>query len=64
MNWEKDFEEEFPDDKELIRNVEERGALRERERIIALIEGIGLGCLECSDWQLMNAVELIKKENK
>ena len=32
------FGGEFPDDKTIIDEVEERGALRERERIIALIE--------------------------
>jgi hypothetical protein len=37
-NWEEDMENNFPDDKTIIDEVEERGAKRERERIIALIE--------------------------
>jgi hypothetical protein len=34
MTW----EEEFPDDQAIVREVEERGAKRERERIIALLD--------------------------
>ena len=36
--WEEDLANDFPDDQLIIRGIEERGALRERERIIALIE--------------------------
>ena len=38
MNWEKDFEEQYPDDKVLVHNMEERVAIRERERLIKILQ--------------------------
>jgi hypothetical protein len=35
--WEEDMENDFPDDQLIIRGIEERGAKRERERILALL---------------------------
>ena len=38
MTWEKEWDKDVPNDLKIFRDVEERGAKRERERIIALIE--------------------------
>ncbi len=55
------FDEEFPDDQAIVREVEERGATRERERIISLIESKDEWHYAFSD--VSDVIALIKGEN-
>jgi hypothetical protein len=55
------FGGEYPDDKTIIDEVEERGALRERERIIALIESKDEWHYAFSD--VSDVIALIKGES-
>lgn len=57
-----EFEDDYPEDRDLIREVEERGATRERERIIALLEAEH----KCEPYfcGIHQVIALIKGENK
>lgn len=56
--------DEFRDDEAIIREVEQRGAMRERDRIIALLEKhTGYGDEEW-DSDVNACIALIKGENK
>jgi hypothetical protein len=61
-DWEEDMENDFPDDQLIIREIEGRGAKRERERILAL-----LARLHDSEYEEITThddlVELIEEEN-
>ena len=56
------FGGEFPDDKTIVDEVEERGAKRERERIIALIESKDEWHYAFSD--VSDIIALIKGKNE
>lgn len=61
------FDAEFPDDQAIVREVEERGAKRERERIIALLDSLKCNCDgECGMVEAPFTVleRLIKGENE
>lgn len=66
-----EFEDDYPQDRDLIREVEERGATRERERIIALIERKRCSeneethnCQWLNDYQADELIARIKGEDK
>ncbi len=61
MTWEKEWDKDVPNDLKIIRDVEERGAKRERERIIALIEAKDEWHYAFSD--VSDIIALIKGEN-
>jgi hypothetical protein len=59
------FDEEFPNDQAIVREVEERGAKRERERIIALLDDAKSSYkLPISSELFQQIRALIKGENK
>lgn len=61
MTWEKEWDKDVPNDLQIIRDVEARGAKRERERIIALIESKDEWHYAFSD--VSDIIALIKGEN-